>query len=212
MEILKLVIHEAGQIFLIPCILILLLFILIALLEIGSLIIEYFMERRHLRVNMPQLLDSLHGKGAGGIRGIIESSGLLPRQKKALFTLLDVKLPETEQTALARSLLTSEERHYEKATLATDLIAKLGPMIGLLGTLIPLGPGIVALGEGDTAILSQSLSVAFDTTIAGLLAAAVCYTISRIRSRWYDLYLQITETLMECLLEELKTESGRSEA
>ncbi|MCL2083609.1 MAG: MotA/TolQ/ExbB proton channel family protein, partial [Oscillospiraceae bacterium] len=205
MDLLRVIIHEAGQIFLIPCIIILLLFILIALSQVGSLLIEYFMERRHLKANVPQLIHNMHGKSAGGLHGVIVAGGLLPRQKKALFTLLDSKLPETEQTALARSLLSIEEKHYEKATLITDLIAKLGPMIGLLGTLIPLGPGIMALGEGDTAILSQSLSIAFDTTIAGLLAAAVCYTISRIRSRWYDTYLQMTETLMECLLEEMKT-------
>lgn len=39
-------------------------------------------------------------------------------------------------------------------------------MLGLLGTLIPLGPGIIALGQGDTQTLSTSLLTAFDTTIA----------------------------------------------
>lgn len=53
------------------------------------------------------------------------------------------------------------------------MIAKLGPMFGLLGTLIPLGPGIVALGQGDTVTLSESMNVAFDTTIAGVISAAV---------------------------------------
>lgn len=39
-----------------------------------------------------------------------------------------------------------------------NTVAKLGPMFGLLGTLIPLGPGIVALGRSDTAALSQSMA------------------------------------------------------
>ena len=83
------------------------------------------------------------------------------------------------------------------------MVAKLGPMFGLLGTLIPLGPGIVALGQGDTATLAGSLAVAFDTTISGLISAAICLVISNIRKRWYDSDLVSLEALMECVLEEV---------
>ena len=79
--------------------------------------------------------------------------------------------------------------------------AKIGPMLGLLGTLIPLGPGIIALGQGDTITLSSSLLTAFDTTIMGLIAAAIAIVISTIRTRWYTDYMSILETLMECILE-----------
>lgn len=54
-------------------------------------------------------------------------------------------------------------------------------MLGLLGTLIPLGPGIIALGQGDTQTLSTSLLTAFDTTIAGLCAAAVCLVVTTLQ-------------------------------
>lgn len=49
-------------------------------------------------------------------------------------------------------------------------MAKLSPMLGLMGTLIPLGPGLAALGDGDVKILSTAMSVAFDTTVLGLLS------------------------------------------
>ena len=62
-----------------------------------------------------------------------------------------------------------------------ELLARLAPMFGLLGTLIPLGPGIIALGQGDTQTLSPSLLTAFDTTIAGLSAAAVCLVVTSLR-------------------------------
>ena len=204
MDALSKIIHEVGQIFLVPCIAVLLIFVMITLMQIGSLLIEYFMERRHMRADVPILLDRMHGADAKSLHDLIADGGLLNRQKAVLLTILETKLPELERLALARSLLTSEEKYYEKANLVTDLISKLGPMFGLLGTLIPLGPGVMALGEGNTLVLSQSLAIAFDTTIIGLLTAAFCYTISRIRAGWYDLYLQTTETLMECLLEELK--------
>ena len=83
----------------------------------------------------------------------------------------------------------------------SDLLAKLGPIFGLLGTLIPLGPGIIALGQGDTYTLSQSLLTAFDTTVAGLISAAVAMVISSVRKGWYANYMSILETLADCVLE-----------
>ena len=84
------------------------------------------------------------------------------------------------------------------------MIAKLGPIFGLLGTLIPLGPGIVALGQGDTITLSQSIMSAFDTTVAGLISAAVAMLISAVRKSWYGKYMSILEALMVCELEVMK--------
>ena len=104
---------------------------------------------------------------------------------------------------MAERLLATEEARNARTTSITDMIAKLGPMFGLLGTLIPLGPGIVALGQGDTVTLSESMNVAFDTTIAGVISAAVASVISHIRKRWYNDDMVSLETLMEAVLEEV---------
>ena len=82
-----------------------------------------------------------------------------------------------------------------------ELLARLAPMLGLLGTLIPLGPGIIALGQGDTYTLSTSLLTAFDTTIAGLVAAAFAIVVSSIRRRWYREYGSLLEALCTEVLE-----------
>lgn len=67
-----------------------------------------------------------------------------------------------------------------------DLFARSGPILGLMGTLIPLGPGLTALGSGNIDILATALTVAFDTTVVGLLIGLVAYAIGRVRRRWYD--------------------------
>lgn len=67
-----------------------------------------------------------------------------------------------------------------------DLLARCGPILGLMGTLIPLGPGLNALGAGNIDILATALSVAFDTTVVGLLVGLVAFVVSRLRRRWYD--------------------------
>lgn len=136
---------------------------------------------------------------------MLEEEPFLNRQKLAFSKLLGTAdLPEEARIAAAKRMLEAEEDYYRRIVRITDTVAKLGPMFGLLGTLIPLGPGIVALGQGDTATLSQSMSVAFDTTIAGLIAAAVCSVISAIRKRWYAADLSDVETVMEGCLQEMK--------
>lgn len=75
-----------------------------------------------------------------------------------------------------------------------DVLARTGPMLGLMGTLIPLGPGLAGLGEGDVAVLAQAVTVAFDTTVMGLFAGAIAFAIARVRRRWYEELLDEIET------------------
>lgn len=67
-----------------------------------------------------------------------------------------------------------------------DMLARLGPMLGLMGTLIPLGPGLAALGRGDASSLAAAMTVAFDTTVLGLLVGILGFVLGRLRRRWYD--------------------------
>ncbi len=67
-----------------------------------------------------------------------------------------------------------------------DFLARIAPMLGLMGTLIPLGPGLAALGEGELTILSTAVSVAFDTTVLGLMVGIAGFVMGRLGRRWYD--------------------------
>ena len=75
----------------------------------------------------------------------------------------------------------------------SDFLARIAPMLGLMGTLIPLGPGLAALGEGELSILTTAMSVAFDTTVLGLLVGVSGFVMGRIRRRWYDELLTTME-------------------
>lgn len=80
-------------------------------------------------------------------------------------------------------------RRIERA----DLLSRVGPMLGLMGTLIPLGPGLAALGRGELTVLAQAVTVAFDTTVMGLLVGIVGFVLGRLRRRWYDRLLERME-------------------
>lgn len=78
-----------------------------------------------------------------------------------------------------------------------DMLAKVGPMLGLMGTLIPLGPGLAALGGGDLTLLAQALIKAFDTTVLGLAVGACGYVLGKWRRRWYGDCLDAMEAAGE---------------
>jgi biopolymer transport protein ExbB/TolQ len=74
-----------------------------------------------------------------------------------------------------------------------DLLARIPPMLGLMATIIPLGPGLAALGKGDPAQLASAVTVAFDATVLGLLAGIGGLIIGKLRRRWYEEVLESME-------------------
>ena len=86
------------------------------------------------------------------------------------------------------------ERIARRRIERTDILTRVSPMLGLMGTLIPLGPGLAGLGQGDLSILTTAVTVAFDTTVLGLLTGIVGFILGRFRRRWYDEILSTNET------------------
>ncbi|MEN6348486.1 MAG: MotA/TolQ/ExbB proton channel family protein [Syntrophomonas sp.] len=199
--------HIISSGLLTPTIAVLLLFIALMVIELGSLLVEALTERRKVKPDLSALLDAFQEKEPQEIMKEIDNSRLFRRQKAVLGELIKHRdLPAASHQALARRLLAREELHYARITNRTDLVARLGPMLGLMATLIPLGPGLIALGQGETRILADSLLTAFDATVTGLAAAGVAFVISRLRKRWYEDYLSSLEALLESLLEVLDRE------
>lgn len=185
----------------IPVTLVLLFLLAITAVMVGTLVAELFTERLRLKAKLPLLVDNLR-ENDESVNETIEKSGLLKRQRKVLLELTThAELTPTMRESLAVRLLHEEQDHYDSIVKITDVTSRLGPMFGLLGTLIPLGPGIIALGRGDTYTLSLSMLTAFDTTIAGLICAAVAFVISTVRKKWYADYMTALELIMEGVLE-----------
>lgn len=208
-EVIKDILRIVTSSLQIPTIIILLLLIAAAVVMIGSILVELVTDRRRLKAKIPVVIDEIQGMDKDQLLTYIDRCGLLKRQKKALRELITREdLPDNSREALARELLFEEQSHYERITKFTDIVARIAPMFGLMGTLIPLGPGLIGLGQGDTKTLSESLLIAFDTTVAGLISGAVAFVISAIRKNWYEKYVVGLETIMECVLDVQEKESG----
>lgn len=201
------ILHAVAQGLLAPVIIVLLAFVIYAIFLIGSVIVEAVTERRNFRIVISKFLTSIACAKEEDLADVVIDSGLLRRQKVSLLTLWSYRsLPSETLETLAKRLLAIQELRYGRITGRTDAAVRLAPMFGLMGTLIPLGPGIVALGQGQTDVLAASIGVAFDTTVAGLITAGVAYVVGRIRGNWYENYLGALEAAMCTMLEKIEKE------
>jgi biopolymer transport protein ExbB/TolQ len=79
------------------------------------------------------------------------------------------------------------------------MVIRIGPSLGLIGTLIPMGTGLAALGQGDMTKLSSDLVIAFTTTVVGLAVGIVAYFFYSIKRRWVEEDIKNIELATEIL-------------
>lgn len=196
------ILHQIAQVLMIPVMVVLVLLVAYAVFCVGSVVAELITERRQYRADMPRVINQLHDASYGGIVGIIEQAELLKPQRQALLmAAANMGLSEDDLFALARVEISRVDDRYRRVLSRSEQVTKIAPMMGLMCTLIPLGPGIVAMGLGDVNQLSMSLLMAFDGTVAGLLAAVIALLATAIRKRWYAQYMTALESLMTCVLD-----------
>jgi biopolymer transport protein ExbB/TolQ len=201
---LQTILHTGSQAILYPVLILLIGFVLYALVKVGVLIAEWVRERRYFKTDMPAFLHELKDAGVDQMEQRVKSSGLLKSQQKLLLTIFENRdLDEESRWALAKELLLGEKDMRSRRVARNMTFSKVAPMVGLMGTLIPLGPGIVAFGQGDASTMSSAMLIAFDTTVAGLVAAAILYLVARIRRRWYAQYDSAIEAGVTSLLEKI---------
>ncbi len=88
-------------------------------------------------------------------------------------------------TEAETSLLVSEyELEADRKLSMAKILAKFGPILGLMGTLIPMGPALVGLATGDIASMAYNMQVAFATTVLGLFASAVGFVTTHLMRQY----------------------------
>ena len=87
----------------------------------------------------------------------------------------------------------------------TRVLVRVGPMLGLMGTLIPMGAALLALSKGDLAQMANCLIIAFGTTVAGLAIGVLAYVVSVVRERWYAEDTKDMGYIAELLMRNMET-------
>jgi biopolymer transport protein ExbB/TolQ len=107
---------------------------------------------------------------------------------------------QTQRLAVKPLKLLQEYEFYTVKRLErTRVLVRIGPMLGLMGTLIPLAPALAALADGDTTTLASKLQIAFSVTVIGLLIGGLAFLVSIVRDRIYSQDISDLEYLLELL-------------
>lgn len=64
------------------------------------------------------------------------------------------------------------------------LCSRVAPMLGLVATMIPMGPALVAVASGQSQGVAESLAPAFAAVIVALVAASISFVVYSVRRRW----------------------------
>ena len=110
-------------------------------------------------------------------------------------------LDAQSSSAHVQRLLANFEIAADKDLATSKTLTKLGPILGLMGTLIPMGPALVGLSAGDIASMAYNMQVAFATTVIGLFAGAIGFLTQQVKQRWYLQDMTNLEFLAELLTE-----------
>lgn len=164
---------------LIPDIILLLLLFIRALLLIGGIYNQYMTKRRNdSRLNT--LIKELTPATVG------ELKSALPARDNSLFVRYLRDLLTTPPSGdYSDFLISNFENEAEKDVILSRLLTKIGPVLGLIGTLIAMSPALVGLSTGDIGGMAYNMQVVFSTTVVGLVVSGVGLVSLQFKQRWY---------------------------
>ena len=152
------------------------------------------LQRRRLRRAIEESLDVAR-------RGPTEKPGSMARLAAA-----GSGLPALLAEAEKRHGIDDAERLFGilnqrvRARLAAHtLLTRVAPMGGLIATLLPLGPALRGLGEGDLGLFADNLTVAFSATVIGLVVSCLAFAMAVARRCWYARDLEELESILLAL-------------
>lgn len=184
---------------LVPVIVLLILLFFRSLLLVGSFFGQYVSIRKTDKLIREQM-ETLH------VNNVDHFAEKLPEKSNSLVVMFMKRiLAEQQNKAQVQRLLANFEIAADKDLAISKTLTKLGPILGLMGTLIPMGPALVGLSTGDIASMAYNMQVAFATTVIGLVTGAIGFLTQQVKQRWY---LQ-DMTNLECLVEVLNEKNEK---
>lgn len=86
---------------------------------------------------------------------------------------------------LSERILAEAQIRFDKDCDSLRILMRVGPMLGLMGTIIPMGPALTGLATGDIAMMAQNMQIAFATTVVGLFCGIVGFILHALQKRWH---------------------------
>ncbi|WP_329905001.1 MotA/TolQ/ExbB proton channel family protein [Porphyromonas pogonae] len=189
---------------LIPNIIILLILFVRSLILIGSFYNSYMVKRK-TDGNLRQIKDITPDT-------VSDLRNILPRDNHTLFTryLADF-LSRPVDDDYVNFQLNNFENEAEKDISLSKLLAKIGPVLGLIGTLISMSPALVGLSAGDIGGMAYNMQIVFATTVVGLVISLIGLVTLQYKQRWYAKDLNNLEYITAQLIQKEQNHEPKSE-
>lgn len=167
----------------VPVIVALLFSVLWTLYEIGGFLREW-RDRKKVALKWKAYVAAIPAKAAASGSPIAEFFGL--KAYPTLVALFAGQARSCQHDYLHLDKLISEiEIEANKSCYRMRMWVRVAPMLGLMGTLIPMGPALMGISSGNLEAMASNLVVAFSTTVIGLMVGGMCYAMFIARRHWY---------------------------
>lgn len=176
---------------LVPVIVLLIFFFVRALILIGAFFGQYLNQKRTATNFYDRIKDLTPAT-------LPEFTASLPGTPASITMAYAKKIiGERGNNAKIELLLAEYEIEADKNIATSKVLTKMGPILGLMGTLIPMGPALVGLASGDIASMAYNMQVAFATTVVGLVVSGIGFLTQQVKERWAISNLTILEYLAD---------------
>ena len=165
---------------LIPDIIALLLLFVRSLLLVGSFYNHFITKQKNDKL-LNNLIQDLSAEKVENLKSI------LPQKDNSLYIKYLRKLLSRELSeAYSEYLISNFETEADKDLSISKILAKIGPVLGLIGTLIAMSPALVNLSSGDVSGMAYNMQIVFATTVIGLVVSMAGLITLQFKQRWYS--------------------------
>ena len=176
----------------IPVTLFLLFFFVRSLIMIGGFY-GHYLSRNKVNMKLNREIET------EAVESVINKLSEYHANHSALIVALErVKIHQTK-TVMLDKIVGDYEIMADKELSKSKLLVRIGPMLGLMGTLIPMGPALVGLATGDVSSMASNMQVAFATNVVGIIIGAIGFITLQVRQRWVADDMNILEYVVESL-------------
>ncbi len=157
---LEAIMYEVSNTFLTPVLLLIIALFLYSVLQIGIFFAQIYKRKKHMQNYNTYINEQIENRlnGYPIIKYLI---------KKGFSSMEDLEV------------------FAHKKLENTSIVTRISPMLGLVATMIPMGPALKALSNGNIQGISENLIIAFAAVIFALITASITYWITTVRRRWY---------------------------
>jgi biopolymer transport protein ExbB/TolQ len=190
-----------GQVLRFPVMVLLWVCVVAALFLAGSCLADFIARRRERSgFDLDRWLQQGAVLGSNESRLTALPSGL----RRLVRDIEHARVEDTLGDGGLEHLVLEQEEHVRHTLNSPRMLVKVGPSLGLLGTLIPMGTSLASLAAGNLEAMAGQMVVAFTTTIIGLATGTVAYVVATVRLAWVNEAVREQRYLAERVLGELE--------